>query len=117
MGDGRRVSDAILDIGKGSSTADLVAAMGEPTSVEPYTLDPNVEIWRYDLTRSRVDMVGVDTEEIPYIDPITGVERTVTEPVYRPQRTTQNKSIKVYVVAETVIGWKVDTDIDRSIVD
>lgn len=117
LGEGKNATGVTLDVTKGSSTADLIAAMGEPISVESYEPDPNVEIWNYDLTKSRTDMVGVDTEEIPYVDPITGVERTVTEAVYRPQTTTQSQLVKVFVVDDTVIGWKVETNVSREIAD
>lgn len=113
--DGAETEISSIDVAKGSSTADLVAAMGEPISVETYEPDPNVEIWSYDLTKSRVDMVGVETEEIPYVHPITGIEQTITEAVYKPQTTTQTQLIKVFVVAETVIGWKVETNVERVI--
>ncbi|MDQ8187811.1 hypothetical protein [Pelagicoccus sp. SDUM812002] len=116
LGEGKEVTGAILDVTKGSSTADLVAALGEPISIEPYEPDPNVEIWTYDFTKSRVDMVGVDTQEIPYVDPITGIERTITEAVYRPQTTTEKRLVRVFVAKDTVIGWKEETDVDRDLV-
>lgn len=61
-------------------------------------------------------MVGIDTEEIPYVDPITGIERTVTEAVYSPQTTTETRLISVFVVDDTVIGWKVETDVKRTFI-
>lgn len=106
----------LLDIRKDSPVEDLVALLGEPQSIEDYPADPQrVKIWIYQKEKSRTDMVAFETEEIPYVDPITGEERMIEEPLYKPQTKTSIQIIKVYVIDGKVVGWKIDNEEKRDL--
>ncbi|EDY82097.1 hypothetical protein VDG1235_1717 [Verrucomicrobiia bacterium DG1235] len=108
--------DSVLDIAKGSSTEDLIALLGEPKTIKAYEGDPeNVTIWIYETEKSQTDMVAYETQEIPYIDPITGEERMIEEPLYKAETKTRTQITQVYVVDEKVIGWKVDFEEKRQL--
>lgn len=109
---------SLLDISKGSPTEDLIALLGEPISIAPYEGDPErVQIWTYELKKSQIDMISMETQEVPYVDPFTGELTSIEEPVYIPQTTTYTDNIQVFIVDEKVLGWKVEQDERRRAAD
>lgn len=111
-------SASLSDIQKGSSVEELVAALGEPTKVVPFEKDPeHLKILFFEIEKSKTDMTVLRTEEIPYVDPFTGAEKTMEESVLVPQTTTDLTTIQVFVLDDKVLGWKVDTKADSTIAD
>lgn len=96
------------NIMKGSSTDDLLAAMGAPLKIEQLEQPQGVEVWHYEIEKSTTDLTPFKTVEVPYFDPITGVEKTLQEPVMVPQTTTSKTHIRVFVANDAVLGWKVE---------
>jgi|GEM_PF-1588732 len=97
-----------LDIVKGSPTEDLIALFGEPESIEPFGGAPeHVQIWTYTLTKTHTNLIGVDTIEVPFVDPITGEMRMLLETDLQPQMTIIENKIYVFVAYNKVLAWKV----------
>ncbi len=102
-----------IDLRKGSSTADLIEIWGQPESVEPLEQAPEIDVWTYKKERSVTNLIGADTVEIPYVHPITGEEMTLNEPVFQPQTTTQVQIVRVFIVNETILGWRVENEVEQ----
>ncbi|MDQ8203895.1 hypothetical protein [Pelagicoccus sp. SDUM812003] len=106
-----------IDLHKGSPVADLIELWGEPDSIEPLERAPEVSVWTYKKQRSVTELIGAESVEIPYIHPITGEEMTLEEPVFKPQTTTSTQIIKVFVVDEKILAWRVDSDSEQRMIE
>lgn len=60
-------------------------------------------------------MVAYDSKEVAYVDPITGEMKMIVEPDYKPKTKTRTELIQVFIVTDTVLGWKVDRKEERSV--
>lgn len=110
--------EPMLDIRKGSSTEDLVAALGEPLRTAPFDRDPeNVTVWYYKIEKSITEMIAARTVDVPYVDPITNVEKIVKEPVYLPQTRTTITHLEVFIADNLVVAWKVKKEADSELAE
>lgn len=109
------VAATVLDIQKGSPSEDLIALLGEPKQVTQIEHESGtIEVWSYELTRSQTSMVAYETQEIPFVNPLTGIQVMVSEPLYKAETTTVSDAIDVYLLEDHVIGWKVSREEDRN---
>ena len=98
-------------ITKGMDAEELLAALGEPISVEQVDAErPGIEIWTYAKENSQVQLVTTGMRETPYIDPISGVETTIKDPILSPMRTSVEEKTKFLVADGKVVSWKVERD-------
>lgn len=88
-------------------TADQVrAALGEPIQVRPMQ-SPGAEIWVYRRTAARdVRMVPLKMQDIPYVDPLTGQQRTIQEPVYSQEVRTVEEELNLLLYQGKLVSWK-----------
>jgi hypothetical protein len=88
-------------------TADQVrAALGQPIKVRPMQTS-GAEIWVYRrMTAREVRMVPLKTEDIPYVDPLSGQERTIQEPVYSQEERTVEQELQLLLYEGKLMSWK-----------
>ena len=88
-------------------TADQVrAALGQPIEVRPMQ-SPGAEIWVYRrMTAENVGMVPMKTEDIPYVDPFTGQQRTIQEPVYSQEVRMIEEELQLLLYEGKLASWK-----------
>jgi len=97
------------DVARGSPTEDLIALLGEPQSIEPFEGDPErIQIWTYHITKTDTNFVGFNSKEVPWVDPITGELKMILEPDYQPKTTIRTDTVRVYIMNDKVLSWKVD---------
>lgn len=100
--------NGVIELRKGMATAELISMLGEPGAVDPYPSDPDlVEVWTYERTRSTTEMVSTGVNEVPFVDPITGEQRMILDPIFAPETITKSETIEILVTGETVLAWKV----------
>jgi hypothetical protein len=88
-------------------TADQVrVALGPPIDVRPMQ-SPGAEIWVYRrMTARDVGMVPLKMEDIPYVDPATGQQRTIQEPVYSQEVRTVEEELQLLLYEGKLVSWK-----------
>ena len=88
-------------------TADQVrAALGQPFAVRPMQ-SPGAEIWVYRrMTARDVGMVPLKMEDIPYVDPFTGQQRMIQEPVYYQEVRTVEEELNLLLYQGKLVSWK-----------
>ena len=88
-------------------TADQVrVALGPPIDVRPMQY-PGAEIWVYRrMTARDVGMVPLKMEDIPYVDPATGQQRTIQEPVYSQEVRTVEEELQLLLYGGKLVSWK-----------
>lgn len=81
------------------SQEEVRALLGEPAQIRPLQSPAgNAERWIYRRPREQaVNLQQTSTQAVPYVDPITGEMRTISEPVYSQVTTT--------VIEETHLLW------------
>jgi hypothetical protein len=95
-----------IDVGM---TADQVRAIaGEPIRIKPLKKDGmSAEIWVYKFDKlTSVKDIPTRINQVPYTDPITGVERSIPEPVYSQQRTFTVETTELLMVNGALTGAK-----------
>lgn len=95
-----------IDVGM---TADQVRAIaGEPIRIKPLKKEGvSAEIWVYKFDRlAEVKDIPTSINDVPYIDPITGVERSIPEPVYSQQRIFTVETTELLMVNGALTGAK-----------
>lgn len=97
---------------KGMSVEDLVEGLGEPDEVVPYGDQEGAELWVYLKERTDSNMVSTEMKEIPFIDPVTGVEGTQLQNVMSPEITISRTKTVFLVVERIVAAWKVEEKAD-----
>jgi hypothetical protein len=102
---------------KGMTPAAVRAVMGEPVEVVPLPAPEGTsERWLYrQLPRNVVEQKVTGTQEIPYVDPITGQQRMIPEPVYSNVTTTIVEEIHLLWFNGELISWTTQRKENRSI--
>lgn len=103
-----------VSIFNGMAVEDLIAEIGEPTSVKP--TDPvseDSEIWLYVKKYSHMEYKVTGVKETPYFDPITGESRPIIDPIYESESTRFIKITQFLVLDGKVAGWKIHRTSDR----
>lgn len=101
-------------ITKGMPAADLLAMLGEPKQIRP--LDPprdGFEVWVYSRQSTNVELKVTGTQEIPHVDPLTGMQTFIIDPIYNPESTTIKETTEFLIVNDQVADWKVERESKR----
>jgi hypothetical protein len=87
--------------------AEVRAVWGEPAEVTPVASpDGSSERWLYrQPPRNVVEQKVTGTREVQYVDPITGAERMIPEPVYSNVTTTIVEEIHLLWFNGKLIKW------------
>lgn len=98
---------APVEIQKGMTAEDLVAAIGEPDEVREATPPvEGTEIWVYQKVDESVSLVLSGTTQTPGMD-IGGVQMTITDNVYTPSTSRYVEETQFLMVDGIMIAWKV----------
>ena len=93
---------------RGMKPAEVRAMLGEPTEVNPHTgSDRAEETWFY--RRQVGEHTGqkvTGTQELPYVDPMTGDARTMMEPVYTTYTAKVIEELTLYWKNGELVDWK-----------
>lgn len=104
------------ELRKGMSGADLKVSWGEPKEVRPFVVDGvTSEVWVFERRiPGKTRQVVVRMQEVPYVDPITGVMRMIQEPVNENETTTVIETTEVLMFSGVVAEWKKSFDSERA---
>ena len=113
------VSQEPIEITVGMSSLDVLLQLGKPSRVKEREVDGALlEVWIYNITRhSHVDMRQTGTREVPYIDPITGQHRMVSEPELMPEITKFIETTEIFFDNERVVTWNQTREVDRNLIE
>lgn len=94
----------------GMSSADVKEVMGDPAQSLPLeSLGENGTEWQYKLfLTAYVGAKPVEMVRTPYIDPITGEQREILDPIYRPEHKDVRRLLHIYFLEDEVVGWTVE---------
>lgn len=68
---------------------------------------PSAEVWIYRRTVAMdIDMVVTGVEQIPTIDPMSGQQRMVANPVYSQETRTKEEELRLLLVEGRLVTWK-----------
>lgn len=104
------------DLRKGMPGAELETLLGKPKEVRPFVVDGvTSEVWVFERRlQGKTRQVVVRMQEVPYVDPITGVMRMIQEPVHENETTTVIETIEVLMFSDVVAEWKRSLDSERA---
>jgi hypothetical protein len=93
---------------KGMPAERVTALLGAPSEIKPNSGQGiTSEIWIYTRDISGpVRQVAAEMREIPYVDPITGIMRTIQEPVFKNQRTYSTETTELLMIDGHLTAWK-----------
>ena len=75
---------------------------------------PGGEIWVYQRKIvTGVDMVPTRTQDVPYVDPITGQMRTVQEPVYSRETRTSEQVLYLLLFQGRLTSLRINSQAKR----
>lgn len=100
--------DPFAALKKNLAADEVKALVGAPAEVTPFNRDGFTgEIWIY---RRKIAEVGrevpIRTQEVPLMNPLTGVMGTTNEPVYETQFEAVYETIELLMVEQQLIAWK-----------
>lgn len=101
-------ADPSQSLKKGMTRAEVRQLLGEPADTRPVAAgEGKAEVWVYrTIVDSRVNMVPTSMREIPYVDPITGVMKTIQEPVYSQEQVSLTEELQLLWYDEWLVEWK-----------
>jgi len=90
---------------RGMTEQEIRSVWGEPIAVHAgKTPGESILVYRFDvLTTQRMVATGVD--HIPAVDPVSGVPRTVLDPVFSPQQVTVVQTIVLQLQDGKLASW------------
>jgi hypothetical protein len=92
---------------KGATADQVRAALGNPVEVRPMQQVPgHGEIWIYRRTKVATDMVVTRMENISSIDPFTGQQKTIANPVYSQVTRTIEEELQLLMFDGGLVNWK-----------
>jgi hypothetical protein len=93
---------------KGMTAAQVRACLGEPDEIKPLGGgELRSEVWVYRRFVSNVTRpVMVTTEEVPYINPITGQSTTIPEPVISHELISTSMLTELLMIEGRLFEWK-----------
>jgi hypothetical protein len=98
--------DSWQSLAQGMTADQVRAALGQPINVRPMQT-PGGEIWVYRrMTAREMGLVPLKTEEIPYVDPFTGEQRMIQEPVYSQEVHTVEEELQLLLYEGKLMSWK-----------
>jgi hypothetical protein len=99
---------------KGMTEAEIRAVWGEPKAVHAGNIErETILVYNFDvLTTQR--MVAATVNKWQTVDPISGVPRTVIDPVLSPQQVTVFQSIVLQLIDGKLVSWARKLGEDRS---
>ncbi|MCF3652445.1 hypothetical protein [Synoicihabitans lomoniglobus] len=86
--------DAMKELRLGMTQREVLALVGQPAEKEPASAaNGEAETWRYFNTTDPVYRdVAIEMEEVAYVDPITGIARTILDPRPEMERITTRET-------------------------
>ncbi len=103
---GAAATDPWQTLTRGMTADQVRAILGKPREVRPMQTQGG-EIWVYERTAGTdVDLVATRTEDQPYIDPISGQQRTVSSPVYSRELRTVTQELNLLIYEGKLVSWK-----------
>lgn len=113
----RRPSDAFASLRKDMTAGEVTGALGEPAAKRTFKSEPFAsEVWVYHRkARGEERQVPIRIQEVPAINPITGLPFTRQEPVYETQVTTVDETVELLMVEHKLVAWKSRRDAGSSI--
>ncbi len=90
-------------------TADQVRTLlGQPAAVRPMVSSQGpAEIWTYRRTVSKeVDVIAARTQDMPVMNPLTGIQGTMPAPVYDQESRTVEEELQLLVFDGKLVSWK-----------
>lgn len=94
---------------RGLTAQQVIELCGSPDKREPFPteLTTRAEKWTYEETLATEQrQVPVSTREVPYVDPITGVQRMLQEPVYELQSIQLVETVELLMLEGQLLNWK-----------
>ena len=89
---------------KGMTEADIRAVWGEPKAVHAGKPGETIMVYQFDVLTTQ-KMVAATVNEWQTIDPISGVPRTVIDPVLSPQQVTVFQTIVLQLLDGKLASW------------
>lgn len=93
---------------KGLTAAEVRARLGEPLEIKTQHAAGIVsEIWVYQRTLpGKPRQVAAEMQEIPFVDPVTGVMRMIKEPVYKTEQTMITEHTELLMIRGLLVEWR-----------
>lgn len=93
---------------KGLSAAEVRARLGAPLEIKTQHAAGIVsEIWFYQRTfPGKPRQVAAEMQEIPFVDPVTGVMRMIKEPVYKTEQTMVTEHTELLMIRGLLVEWR-----------
>ncbi len=104
------------ELRKGMTGVELKQLLGEPKQVRPFVVNEVAsEVWVFERRiPGKTRQVVARMQEVPYVDPITGVMRMIQEPVHENETTTVIEITEVLMFSGVVAEWKRAFDAERA---
>lgn len=99
------------------TAAEVTAALGEPAAKRAFKSEPFAsEIWVYHRKAPGEErQVPIRIQEVPAVNPITGLPFTRQEPVYETQVTSIDETVELLMVEQKLVAWKTRREAGSSI--
>jgi len=116
---GSKEKEEPVEITTGMSSIEVLLALGKPLKVEHVEMeDAILEVWTYNIPRgSRIEMRQTGSRDMPYVDPITGEPRMISEPELTPETTQITERTKIYFDNERVVTWESNFEESRELME
>lgn len=104
---------------QGMSPDEVVALLGEPKERKPFqsAQAKSAELWIYfgNVVRVEERQAQTGTRDVPYVEPISGVQRTIQEPVYSVETITIVQTLYLALLDGKLVEWKSGEEARRSL--
>ena len=106
--------DPAAQLRQGMLPDQVRSLLGEPRETRPFPSEEGTaEVWIYERKDVAVRPTAATTQEVPYVDPLTGVMRTVQEPVYSQESVSVTRELQLLWFDGKLESWKSDERVDR----
>lgn len=107
-------STASKNLRKGMTEAEIRAVWGDPKAVHAGKPGETIMVYHFDVLTTQ-QMVAATVNEWQTVDPISGVPRTVIDPVLSPQQVTVYQTIVLQLLDGKLVSWARKLGEERSI--
>ena len=97
-----------VPITTGMTPAQIEQVLGKPAEIRPmHAGEHDAEVWIY-LRQGDpvVRQVTTGMREVPYVDPLTGVQKTLSEPIYAYVTETPRLELRLLVFQGSLVHWR-----------
>lgn len=93
---------------KGLTAAEVRFLLGAPAEIKRVeSAGITSEIWTYRTSvPGPARQVAAEMQDVPFVDPVTGIMRMIKEPIYKLEQTRINETTDLLMIKGLLVEWK-----------